>query len=268
MPINFGCADAYTAWIQGCVGATVDDDAIVIGEHDVVTVIPDVIKAREISFMIFFPACVTPEIDRLAGECLGADQLTFLVAHRFAAFVEDFYRHAQAAALDFAAINRQQRAADNEAGNDIGATGYGRQAQVPFDIFVNIVEALGRQHRTGRGDAAQCRQVEFTHGLESRIFHCIDVLGRGAENGQIDILGIAPQDFTIGVKRRTVIQYQRGLAGKPADQPVPHHPAKRGEIKQSFSRVDITMQHVLFQVLNQRTPHLVGNALGFAGGAR
>ena len=193
-------ADAHATGVQRGVGATVNDDAVVFGERDIIAVMPDVVEARKVGVVVLLPSRVGPEVDRLAGESLGADQLALFAAHRLAIVVKYVDRHAERAALDFTAIHRAQRAAHHETGNDIGTAGDRGQADIFFDVFVNEIETLGRQYRAGRCHRAQRGQVELVDRVHLVFFHRIDVFGRGAENIHIDVVGVTPQNFTVRVK--------------------------------------------------------------------
>ena len=65
-----------------------------------------------------------------------------------------------------------------------------------------------------------------------------------------------------------VVEQERGAAGEPARQPVPHHPAAGGEVEQPVAFAYVAVQLVFLQVLQQRAARAVDDALGHAGGAR
>ena len=124
LPIYFRGADAHPARIQNRVRAPVDDNAVMVGDFGVIALGPDIFKPRKICIMITAPVGFVPEAQRHAGKGLGAYQLAPPPAHRSAVFI-DVHRHAEAAALNLAAINRPQGIADDETGNDVGAAGNG-----------------------------------------------------------------------------------------------------------------------------------------------
>ena len=84
---------------------------------------PDARKTLEIGGAVLAALRVVPETDRHDREGAGAHQLAFFLPHGLAVFSEYIDRHAQAAALDFATMHRQQGIAEHEAGNDVGAAG-------------------------------------------------------------------------------------------------------------------------------------------------
>ena len=112
---------------------------------------PDAGELFEIGGAVLAVALVAPEIKRRGGERLGAAQLARLVDRGLAAVVaQDAHVHAQRRALQFAAVHRQNRAAGEEAGDDVGAAGDRRQAQVLLDLAVDVIEAFRRQSRCAK----------------------------------------------------------------------------------------------------------------------
>src|SRR3546814_6248521 len=80
--------------------------------------------------------------------------------------------------LDLAAPNRADRIAADEAGDDVGAAGDRRQADVVLDVAVDVVEALRHQRRAGRGDEPHAGEVVSGLRVEARLVQGIDVLCR------------------------------------------------------------------------------------------
>ena len=95
----------------------------------------------------------------------------------------------------------------------------------------------------------------------------VDVLGGSAELGHAFGLRVIEKDAALGGEGIAVVEQQRGAAGEPARQPVPHHPAAGGEVEQPVSFAHIAVQLVFLQVLQQRAARAVDDALGHAGGA-
>ena len=50
-------------------------------------------------------------------------------------------------------------------------------------------------------------------------------------------------------ERRAVVEKERRLGREAAHQPVPHHPAERGEVEQAIGDAHIAMQPVLLEML-------------------
>ena len=93
------------------------------------------------------------------------------------------------------------------------------------------------------------------------------VLGAGPEHRDALLGGQVPQDR--GRREwRAVEQHHRRADGERGDQPVPHHPAARGEVEDPVVGSDIGMQRQLLQVLEQRAAGPVHHALGEPGRAR
>ena len=55
---------------------------------------------------------------------------------------------------------------------------------------------------------------------------------------------------------------------KRTGQPVPHHPAAGGEIKDSVLPFQVGMEHQFFELVDQDAGHTLDHAFGQAGGAR
>src|SRR3546814_2322891 len=92
--------------------------------------------------------------------------------------------------LDLAAPNRADRIAADEAGDDVGAAGDRRQADVVLDVAVDVVEALRHQRRAGRGDEPHAGEVVSGLRVEARLVQGIDVLCRGAEQRHLLAVGV------------------------------------------------------------------------------
>ena len=80
-------------------------------------------------------------------------------------------------------------------------------------------------------------------------------------------LGIVKQNLAPGRKRAAVIEQQRGPAGQPGNQPVPHHPATSRKVEQTVTRPHIAVQLMLLEVLKQNATVAMDNALGNTGRA-
>ena len=114
-------------------------------------------ESLEVSGMIFRVVGIVPEPDRHRGKRLGADQLTVFIRDRFATFIENLDRHSKRDALQLAAPDRQYRIAGGKTADNVGAAGDRCKLDVFGDRVIDIVEALGRQRRTGRENGSQIR---------------------------------------------------------------------------------------------------------------
>ena len=105
-------------------------------------------------------------------------------------------------------------------------------------------------------------------GPDTALREARQVARAGAEDGDPLLVRHPPQRAVVRVRRRAVVEHQRGAAREAADQPVPHHPAAGGEVEQPVVPVQVRVQQVLLQVLEQRAAGAVHDALRRAGGAR
>ena len=197
----------------------------------------------------------------------GADQFTFFPCHRLAIVVPHLHIHTQALALQFTAPDWQGRVAQGEAGDDVGAAGNRRQAQVTFHVAVDVLEALVSQWRAGGKNGLEAAQLVAFTRYDAGFLQCGDELGAGAEDG--DVLGVDQIDQAgrFGMEGRAVVEHQGGAQGQAGNQPVPHHPAAGGVVEQSVVEPKVGMQAQLLDVLQQGAADAVDNALGHASGA-
>ena len=88
--------------------------------------------------------------------------------HRLAVLVEDLDLHAQAAALDLAAPDRQRRIAEPKQDTmSVPPEIDDRQTSL-LDLAVDVVEALRRQRRAGGEDGAQRGEVNASCAASGR----------------------------------------------------------------------------------------------------
>src|SRR5438105_1608017 len=87
-----------------------------------------------------------------SGTWRGEHQLAHLVHNALAALVERLDRAAQHAALKFALVHRQQRAAADERCAYIRAPAGGEQPDVRAHLVIDPAKALRRQRRAGGAD--------------------------------------------------------------------------------------------------------------------
>ena len=180
----------------------------------------------------------------------------------------DVHRHAEAGRLDLALPHRRGRIAEHEARHDVGAARDRRQMHVGFDVAVDVFEALRRERRTGGRDHPQRRKVMGARRRNAGLAAGVDVFRRGPEHGDALVLRIVPERGRRRRERRAVVEHQRRAGAEAGDQPVPHHPAERGEIEQPLARAQVALQAMLLEVLEQRAAGAVHDAFRHAGRAR
>ena len=177
-----------------------------------VAVAPDAGEALEVGGAVFRAVGIVPEADRHRRErraCRRARPCS--PASGLAVVVEDVDLHAEPAALDLAAPDRQRRIAEHEAGDDVGAAGDRGEVHVALDRVVDVVEALRRQRRAGR--ERSCARVErscVSRGRSPAFLHRVDELRRGAEDACIRSASAkSNSDVAVGMERRAVVEQQR-----------------------------------------------------------
>src|SRR5581483_6954359 len=114
-----------------------------------IAVAPDVRIFFEVSPPVLAAVRVVPEPERHRRERLGAHELTFLSAHGFPFIVVYLDLHAETPALNLAAPHREERIAEHEAGNQIGAPGDGGETDVALHAAIDVVESFRRERAAG-----------------------------------------------------------------------------------------------------------------------
>ncbi len=230
---------------------------------------PDVAEHAEIRLVVLVPIGIVPEPHWHARERRRAHQFASLPRRRRTApFVEYVHRHAQPAALQLAAPYGKGRIAEREAGHDVGAPADAAQLDVGLHALVHVVEAVAGEWAPGGEDAAQRREVVGLAGAPALLLGERDELGARAEHRDAFLLGHVPEHRAARENGRAVVQHDRGAQRERARQPVPHHPAAGGEVEHAVVAPDVHVQRVLLEMLEQRAPRPVHQALGQAGGAR
>ena len=149
-------------------------------------------------------------------------------------------------------------------GDNIGAARNRRQLHIGLDVAVDIIKAFRHQRRAGgKSPAAHKSWLRAAYCPAWRRRRVLAEVpkwvprSRANQSQQLAILG----------KRAAVKQQERGFAGQAADQPVPHHPAAGGEVKNRSPGRRSACSRCSFEMLQQRAARAVDNALGLAGGA-
>ena len=119
---HLGGPDAHATRVEDSVGATVDNDTVVLRQLHEVAVAPDAWESLEVGRVILLTLGIVPEAHRHRGEGSCTHQLTLLPAYRPTVFVEHLDLHPEAARLDLAAPDRADRVPAHEAGDDVGAS--------------------------------------------------------------------------------------------------------------------------------------------------
>ncbi len=73
---------------------------------------------------------------------MGADELTLLLQNRLTRLIPDLHCHSQTRCLYFTGPDRKHRTAPHKARQNIGSTTDGRQAQIGFKRFVDVMKTL------------------------------------------------------------------------------------------------------------------------------
>ncbi len=150
LAIDFGGADAHPAGVQRRVRPAMDDDAATLGQRGPVTMPPDAVEMFEIGGAVFAIPRIVPELDRHRRKGLQAAELALFAGDGLAVLVKDVDRHAKAACLNLAGMNRLRRAAKDKAGDQVGAAGNGAELQISVDLVIDELERLGGERRSGR----------------------------------------------------------------------------------------------------------------------
>ncbi|MCH7664658.1 MAG: xanthine dehydrogenase family protein molybdopterin-binding subunit [Acidobacteria bacterium] len=145
LSIDFSGTDPDSTGIQDGVGAAVDDHSLVGSQLGEIAVGPHPRVFLEVGCVIPPTVGVVPESDRHGRKGSGADEFSLDAAHGPAAVVEHLDPHAEAPGLDLSGPDRSDGISDDEARDDVGAAGDRRQADVPLDLRIDKVEALGCQ---------------------------------------------------------------------------------------------------------------------------
>ena len=169
--VDLGRAHADAAAVDRRVRAAVDDRGAALGDLDPVAVAPDAGVHVEVALAVALAVGVVPEADRHRRHRLGDHELADLADQRLAVRVPGLDRRAERARLQLALVDRQQRAAADERGADVGAAAGGEQPRVLADVLVDPAEALGRQRRAGRADGRSCDRSRPSPGSTPAFMH-------------------------------------------------------------------------------------------------
>ena len=153
-PVDLARPHPDPASVDGGVRAPVDHRGSPVGDHDPVAVPPDPGVSVEVALAVARSVVVAPEADRHRRHRLGDHELAHLVRERVALGIPRLDSGPERASLKLAEIHRQGGHAADEGSTDIGSAGGREQPSLGPQLLIDPVEALGRQRRAGRADAA------------------------------------------------------------------------------------------------------------------
>src|SRR5438876_11765762 len=96
----------------------------------------------------------------------------------------------------------------------------------------------------------------------------IDVAGATTEDRYLVLLDNIPHSPPVRVERVSIVQNNPSYCRHAAHQPVPHHPARRGNVRYAVGLLHIRMQHSLLQLVYQDPGRPLHHALRLPSRAR
>ena len=105
---------------------------------------------------------------------IHTDEFALLADYGTALIFPDLDRHAEAFGLDLAAPDRKQRRTKNEAGDNVCAAGDRAERHAGFHVFIDEIETLRHERRTGGENHAHGRQVMRLARLEAGLLYRVD----------------------------------------------------------------------------------------------
>src|SRR5439155_24027949 len=95
-----------------------------------------------------------------------------------------------------------------------------------------------------------------------------DVASATTKDRYLVLLDKIPHGSPVGVEWVSIVQNNLGSCRQAAHQPVPHHPARRGNVRYAVGLLQIRMQHSLLQLIYQDPGRPLHHALGLSSCAR
>src|SRR5438128_4332025 len=200
--VDLAGAHAHALAVDGRVGAAVDDGAAARSDADPVAVAPcsrvhgEVALTQALADAILTRA-IAPEEKRHRGHRLGHDELAHLVDQSAALLVPRLHGAPQRAALQFALVYGQQRAAAHERRADIGAAARRIQPHLGVYVLVYPAKALRCERRTGGADPAQHLQIIFAPRLDASLLRAGQQAGADPHARHARLLGEPEQDAEV-----------------------------------------------------------------------
>ena len=176
-------------------------------------------------------------------------------------------RHAQVGGGQLPCPDGGRGGAAGEAGDDVRAAAGGGQLDACAHVVADPGVGGGGQSGAGAADDADGRQVVHG-GFDAQLGHGQQVLGAGAEDGDLVTGRQLPQDVRSRLRCRAAVVGAGGGTGQQGgDDQVPHHPVGGGVPQQAVPGAQIGVQAEDLEVLEQDPAVAVDDALGQAGGA-
>src|SRR5438876_8354606 len=233
-----------------------------------VAMAPDTREILEVRRAVLGAILVVPECYGHTGKRSSANQFARNESHRSSSIVENVYRHSESGRLNLSLIDRQNRIAQHEAGDDVTAAADAGEVHVRLDFLVDVIKAVVRQRTSRRKNRFQCRQIMSPAWLRSALLQQRQIFCAGAEDCNAFLLRHLPQNIRIRGQWRTVVKHDLYSDGERAEKPVPHHPAACRVVKDTVFALEVGVEDQLFQVLEQRATGAVHHALGQSRRAR
>eukprot|EP01136_Pigoraptor_vietnamica_P039846 Opistho-1_new@856 len=267
--VNLGAAKADASGVQRAVAAPKHPDAASrrCNLHKV-AVRPHSVVLAEVRAAVLGAVGVVPERDGHRGEGHRAHKLTALVKHGVAAFVPALHLHAEVARLDLTPDDGKGGIRTREARDDVSAARNRAEEDVLLDARVHVVKALGLEGRARRENRTHSVQLVRLNRSDVLVLERRKPLCAGAKHSDANLVGEVPQRDRCGDERRAVVENNGAAGRKATDEPVPHHPSRRGVIEEHVVAGEVGVQLVLLHVLNKCAACAVDHALGHARGAR
>src|SRR5690554_4364654 len=95
----------------------------------------------------------------------------------------------------------------------------------------------------------------------------VDEFCARSKDGDLLALDELEEDLALIRERVAVKEDERRLRGEAAREPIPHHPAAGGEIKEAIERLDPGVEAMLLKMLKERPTLAVDDAFWFSGRA-
>ena len=127
--------------------------------------------------------------------------------------------------------------------------------------------ALGRQRRAGDAHCAQRRDVRDLRWFQAGLHAVGEIGGAGAKEGQLGLVGEAPERTQVRIARIAVVDADGGADQKAHDLGIPHDPAGGGKPQEAVALAQVQLQRMALEVLDQCAAMAMHDGLGHAGGA-
>src|SRR5262249_51527762 len=147
LAIDLRGTNTNTARIEYGIRASVKNQAPASRQTSEVAVSPDSIEGGKICLAIESSIWIVPKADWHRRKWSSAHKLVLLADGCVTCFVKDFNCVTQRPCLKLFTMNRDNRATQREAPNDVCSTRYRAQLDVRLDIRVHVVKTFGNERR-------------------------------------------------------------------------------------------------------------------------